>query len=437
MTFENCSEKKEGETVEIYIHIPVCARKCAYCDFLSFPMGRAVQEAYKNALLSEIRSRSDWMISKSTEPEDREVSSVFIGGGTPSIFPAEWIEEILDEVRRFFHIITDAEISIEANPGTVKKRDLEIYRRAGINRISFGCQSADDRELRLLGRIHTWERFLESYTWAREAGFSNINVDLMSALPGQTVESWERSLRSVAELGAEHISAYSLIIEEGTPFYEMYAEADEARRLDTASAGRQPQESTSDDGQIPERDAENGTAERQNGSYGDAAALLPDEESERLMYERTETILAEYGYHRYEISNYTKDGRECRHNVGYWTGIPYLGMGLGASSYDGAARFRNTDELTDYLNGDFEPKEIEYLDTEDLQAECMILGLRMTAGVSEREFADRFGKSTEAVYGPVIRKYEQAGLLERREGRIMLTREGLSLSNTVMADFLP
>ena len=250
--------KKE---LELYIHIPFCVRKCAYCDFLSGPADYEAQKSYKEALIREIENVESFA--------DSEVSSIFIGGGTPSVFSEQWMAEVLEKVYTHFNVRQDAEISIEANPGTVDLGKLAVYRRAGINRISFGCQSGDNRELKLLGRIHTWEEFLESFSMAREAGFSNINVDLMSGLPGQSLASWEDSLYKTAQLKPEHISAYSLIIEEGTPFASQKLE-------------------------------------------------LPDEEEERNMYERTREILENWGYHQYEISNYARPGRECRHNLGYW-----------------------------------------------------------------------------------------------------------------------
>lgn len=422
--------------MELYIHIPFCAKKCGYCDFLSFPAECGTQDRYVEALLREIRSFSGIRQS---------VSSIYIGGGTPSLLPAEMIAEIMHAVRETFHLEPDAEISMEANPGTVHPESLSVYRRAGINRLSFGCQSTDDGELKRLGRIHTFQAFQESFAYAREAGFSNLNVDLMSGLPGQTEESWEKSLRRIAEAGPEHISAYSLIIEEGTPFYEKY------HGVSGLIAGGDP------DARV---------RELEEGQYHlSSEEMLPGEETERRMYDRTEEILAGYGFRRYEISNYARSGRECRHNVGYWTGIPYLGLGLGASSYTGGLRFRNTDDIGTYLQMYAGPEndgrgkmlfggerlsvekienilsetgreEPEFLGKEDLMAEFMILGLRMTSGISKEEFRCRFGEDVMEVYGSTIRKYEDAGLLREERGNLFLTRRGLSLSNTVMADFL-
>ena len=372
--------KKE---LELYIHIPFCVRKCEYCDFLSGPAGKQAQREYMKALFREIDGTEKF--------EDYEVSTIFIGGGTPSVLPGEWIEELMEKVKNHFPVRTDGEISIEANPGTVDESKLQSYRRAGINRISFGCQSGDDEELKMLGRIHTWEEFLESFSLARAVGFSNINVDLMSGLPGQSLSSWEESLEKVAKLQPEHVSAYSLIIEEGTPFA--------LKKLN-----------------------------------------LPDEEEERKMYEKTHEILESYGYHQYEISNYGKPGKECLHNIGYWQRKEYLGLGLGSASLIRERRFHNTGKMERYLAKSDQVGEIrediEKLTRENQMEEFMFLGLRMLEGVSEKEFQEKFGTDLKNIYGDVIKKYIQLGLLEQKGDRLYLTRRGISVSNPVLADFL-
>ena len=422
--------------MELYIHIPFCVKKCGYCDFLSFPAEEKTQRQYVEALIREIRSFSGM---------EQRVSSIYMGGGTPSILPAEGVGEIMSAVRESFQVEEDAEVSMEANPGTVQPESLSLYRRAGINRLSFGCQSADNGELKRLGRIHSFEDFRESFAYAREAGFTNINVDLMSGLPGQTEASWERTLSKIAALGAEHISAYSLILEEGTPFYEKY------HAVSGMIAGGEP------DRLVREMEEERYHLREEE--------QLPGEETERQMYDRTEEVLSGYGFHRYEISNYARKGRECRHNVGYWTGIPYLGLGLGASSYTGHLRFHSTDDIRRYLEVHREPtenerimelfdrknfsldelqdilvcdgqEEPECLGKKDQMAEFMILGLRLVSGVSPSEFRRRFGKDMMEVYGETIRKYETADLLREEGDRLFLTRRGLSLSNVVMAEFL-
>lgn len=373
--------------MELYLHIPFCVKKCAYCDFLSFPQGPDVQRRYADRLIDEIKTASAGF-------RDTTVTSVFVGGGTPSILDSEDMVRIFDALRQNFKIAEDAEISMEANPGTVTEKKLRDYRKAGINRLSFGLQSAENEELKALGRIHTYEEFLESYHMARACGFANINVDLMSALPGQTVESWMETLRKVAELKPEHISAYSLIIEEGTPFFEKYGD-----------------------------------------DRGDG--LLPDEDAERDMYHQTKTFLKELGYERYEISNYAKSGYECRHNIGYWTGVPYLGLGLGASSYINGCRFCNTSDLTEYLECSSVQRcdEIALTDR-DMQEEYFFVGLRLTKGVSLKGFEERFGMKADDVYPGLLGRIVDDGCAEIVDGYFRLTEYGMDVSNYVMAQFL-
>ena len=378
--------------LELYLHIPFCVKKCNYCDFLSAPAEEETRAAYVDALLEEIRGFED--------PEDYEVVTVFFGGGTPSILPGQEIFRIMEALREKFSFRRGAEITLEANPGTVDKEKLSCYKKAGINRLSFGLQSADAEELKKLGRIHTWEKFLESFQLAREAGFSNINVDLMSALPGQTKESWEKTLRQVLALQPEHISAYSLIIEEGTPFYQLY-EKDVERR----DAGEEPE-------------------------------LLPSEEEERAMYEATGRILKEQGYLHYEISNYAKPGRECRHNLGYWQRRDYIGFGLGASTLLNPVRYKNTEDLEAYLGGDFSKKEFFVLTKDNQIEETMFLGLRVLEGVSKEKFREQFSCELRVVYRKELEKLEQEGLLEEEGDFVRLTSRGIDLSNPVLAEFL-
>lgn len=359
--------------LELYIHIPFCIRKCKYCDFLSAPSGKEERAAYVENLCRKIRSHTELA-------EAYRVVTIFVGGGTPSILEEEQIRQIFTAVRETFQIEESAEITIEMNPGTVTEEKLRTYKEIGINRLSIGLQSADDRELAALGRIHTFGEFLDTYRMARKAGFENINIDLMSAIPHQTRESYERTLRTAAELGPEHISAYSLIIEEGTPFYEKYGE-------------------------------------------GKHAADLPDEDTERLMYEDTKRILEEYGYHRYEISNYAKDGRECRHNLGYWERAEYLGIGSGAASLIDNVRFT-------------EDGEPERLSIKEQMAEYMFLGLRKIKGVSKQRFAECFGSSMEDIYGNVIEDMKKKGLLQEQGDSVRLTERGIDVSNYVMSEFL-
>ena len=373
--------------MELYLHMPFCVRKCAYCDFLSFPSGAETQRMYAKRLMEDI----DVMGKRYGEIP---VETIFIGGGTPSVPDSGLIVEIMEHVRHAFHVADGAEISMEANPGTVTREKLTDYRKAGINRLSFGLQSANDRELKLLGRIHTWAEFLESFTLARECGFANLNIDLMSALPGQNCESWKETLSRVTDLDPEHISAYSLIIEEGTPFGERYG-SEEGRKL------------------------------------------LPDEDSEREMYHETKRFLKDCGYERYEISNYAKPGRECRHNIGYWTGVPYLGLGLGASSYLDGCRFTVNPDMKQYLEekpGMF--ADIEKLTKKDMEEEFFYVGLRMTAGVSLSEFERRFGISAKEVYPGLMETFVKEKAARFEGDRFVLTDYGLDVSNYIMAQFL-
>lgn len=369
--------------LELYVHIPFCVRKCQYCDFLSGPSDEETKDRYIEALLKEIRAAE--------HTEDYEIVSVFIGGGTPSALKAEAIASIMSTLQEQFFFCEDAEVTIEANPGTVDLEKLTIYRNVGINRLSLGLQSTDAEELKLLGRIHSYEEFLKSYEWAREAGFSNINIDLMFAIPGQTGEAWRQHLYQVAELNPEHISAYSLIIEEGTPFAE--------QNLD-----------------------------------------LPDEDTEYQMYEDTAEILERYGYRQYEISNYAKQGYMCRHNAGYWQRREYLGFGLGASSLYRGMRFSNTRRMQEYLKESRNPdqirKDVTVLSRNEQIEEFMFLGLRMTEGISEKKFEENFNVRLMDIYGDILQKYEETGFMEHIETKWRLTRKGIHVSNHILADFL-
>ena len=369
--------------LELYVHIPFCVRKCQYCDFLSGPSDEETKDRYIEALLKEIRAAE--------HTEDYEIVSVFIGGGTPSALKAEAIASIMRTLQEQFFFCEDAEVTIEANPGTVDLEKLTIYRNVGINRLSLGLQSTDAEELKLLGRIHSYEEFLKSYEWAREAGFSNINIDLMFAIPGQTGEAWRQHLYQVAELNPEHISAYSLIIEEGTPFAE--------QNLD-----------------------------------------LPDEDTEYQMYEDTAEILERYGYRQYEISNYAKQGYMCRHNAGYWQRREYLGFGLGASSLYRGMRFSNTRRMQEYRKESRNPdqirKDVTVLSRNERIEEFMFLGFRMTEGISEKKFEENFDVRLMDVYGDILQKYEETGFVEHIETKWRLTRKGIHVSNHILADFL-
>lgn len=378
--------------LELYIHIPFCVKKCSYCDFLSAPATEQTREAYMAALFAEIEGRAK-------DYKDRIVTSVFIGGGTPSLLSGDRINQLMEHIREGFTLAEDAEITMEVNPGTATAEKFTAFHAAGINRLSIGMQSAQEKELKMLGRIHDFGSFVQVYREAVEAGFTNINVDVMSGLPGQTLASYRDTLEKVLHLEPmpQHISAYSLIVEEGTPFAAM------AER-----------------GELP----------------------LPEEDTERAMYEETIEVLAKYGFHRYEISNYALDGYECRHNVGYWIRRDYLGFGIGAASLIDNVRFQNGRDLNTYLAHSFACREEEQsLTTQEQMEETMFLGLRLVRGVSYEDFEKQYGKSPEEVYGEVIAKNVADGLLTVREeenrGRYLaLTKRGLDLSNYVMAQFL-
>lgn len=399
------------KNLEIYVHVPFCVRKCAYCDFLSFPGNQRMQREYTEKLVEEMKYQS-------ARAKEYQVVSVFIGGGTPSILNIEDMAAILHALKDGFEILPDAEITMEANPGTVTPEALSCYREAGVNRISMGLQSADDKELRYLGRIHTYDEFLKSYQRVRMAGFDNVNVDLISAIPGQTLESWKNTLKKVTMLKPEHISAYSLIVEEGTPYYDRYGEHVEMENHSLTPEERHRLMSLPD---------------------------LPDEDTEREMYYLTQEFLKEQGYERYEISNYSKKGYECRHNIGYWTGMEYLGLGLGASSYMNGCRFHNTSIYNEYCSARLDREEVfegvlrqefERLTIEERMEEYMFLGLRLTKGVSAHGFVSSFGQNIRNVYGPVLHQMEKDGLMEFKDGFYRLTSRGIDISNYVMSRFL-
>ncbi len=378
--------------LELYVHIPFCEEKCRYCDFLSFRADDSEKKAYVNQLIEEIKAQGQ-------NYGEYLVSSIFIGGGTPTTLSGIWILDIMNAIRENFIVETDAEVSIECNPGTLSKSKIMHIKKAGINRISFGLQSSIEEELKELGRIHTYKDFLQSYQLAREYGFTNINVDLMSGLPNQTIDSYKTTLKRVCALKPEHISAYSLIIEPDTPFFDKYG---------------------SEEGSM----------------------LLPDENIDREMYALTKNILREHGYERYEISNYAKLGRECRHNIGYWTGVSYLGLGVGASGYVMNRRFHVESDYRKYMSvkmqQDITPlyRDLEELDIKANMEEFMFLGLRLTRGVSRHEFNERFGVDMFEVFDRQIKRNMMLKLMEYNSPNLRLTEKGLDLSNMVMSDFL-
>ena len=383
--------------MELYVHIPFCVQKCKYCDFLSGNYDVKLRERYTYALISEIESYKERF-------KDEVITSIYIGGGTPTYLEVVFMQRILDAVFANFNVAKDAEISMECNPGTGSLEAFKIYRHLGVNRLSIGLQSANDDELELLGRVHDYKKFEQTYREAQLAGFDNINVDLMSGLPYQTWNKLSESIKKVVHLKPAHISLYSLIIEEGTEFYEKYGE-DVKRRdndLDTVA--------------------------------------LPDLDEEYELLKNAQAMLSEAGYHQYEISNFAKEGKECKHNIGYWRRVPYLGVGIGAASLVDEVRYSNERDITKYislLEADESPRveEIE-LSKRDAISEYMYLGLRMNEGIHRQTFYELFGNTVEGLYDKVIKKNEALGLLKVAEGRIFLTEKGMDVANQVMADFL-
>ena len=369
--------------MELYIHVPFCVRKCAYCDFLSGPSSRGERTKYVQALLGEMRAVRETVGEK--------ITSVYIGGGTPSLLEEDLLALLLKEVNERFYLLPGAEFTMECNPGTLGEEKLAILREWGVNRLSLGLQSPRDEDLRLLGRIHTYQEFLQSYTLARRAGFANIGIDLMYGLPGQKREHWAENLDIVASLGPEHLSCYCLAIEEGTPFSRM--------KLD-----------------------------------------LPDDEVQGEMFEDTAEILKKYSLHQYEFSNYARPGFPSRHNVGYWTGEDYLGVGLGAASLIRGKRFSNTRDMSEYLSLSRHPAQIRkdevVLAPSERMSEYLFLGLRLTRGISLAGFEKSFGVPLMRIFGEAVEKHRRLGMLTLSGDSLALTRQGILVSNQVLCDFL-
>lgn len=387
----------EKKNLELYVHIPFCVKKCGYCDFLSFACDERTQQDYVKALIREINYYGPMM-------KDYEVSTVFVGGGTPSWLLEESMQDIFTALFCNFDIRPDAEITMECNPGTLTARKLLVYKNCKINRLSIGLQSANDDELKILGRIHTYDQFLKTYEMARVAGFSNINVDLMSGLPYQTTEKFVHSLKKVISLKPEHISVYSLMIEKGTPFYDEY-------KFDAVKQ-----------------------------EAGMPTEVLPTEDENYRIYKETQYRLKQAGYEQYEISNYAHKGKACRHNIGYWTRENYLGMGLGASSLIENVRYENRKDLYEYMDASWDGTNLrssaDPVSRKAQMEEYMFLGLRMNQGISRSDFERCFGVAIEAIYRDVLEELKEEELLYMQEGRIALTDKGMDLSNYAMSKFL-
>ena len=385
------TKNRNKKTTGVYVHIPFCVRKCNYCDFLSFAGDEAVKERYVDMVCSEIEAYC----------RDRSITAdtVFIGGGTPSVLKPKLIERLMDAVRTGFSLTEDCEMTIEANPGTVDGEKAEVFKSSGINRISLGVQSMDDDLLRRLGRIHSRKDFLKTYELLRNKGFDNINTDLMFSLPGQNFEKWKNTLEETADLKPEHISFYSLIIEEGTPFYE----------------------------------------EWKKGSLEEIS-----DDDDRKMYHFASEMLNEKGYVHYEISNAALPGRESKHNLKYWSMEEYAGFGLGAHSFVEGVRYENTRDMEEYLKlyakaPDLWEERYNVINrntVKDNAEEFVFTGLRKLEGIYKDDFAKLVGNDIYDIYSKEINKMVNEGLLKDHGSRIALTKKGIDISNYVMREFI-
>jgi len=378
----------------LYIHIPYCRKKCPYCAFFSEEHTEGDLVGYSELLLQEMH-----LAAGETE-RPRKLDSIYFGGGTPSLVAPQQIALLIQEAERLFGLSAQAEITLEANPGTIDLQKLTDFHQAGINRLSLGVQSFDDGMLTTLGRIHTAEQALTAFTAARRAGFDNIGIDLIHALPGQTSELWLKELQQAVQLAPEHLSIYGLSIEEGTPFACRYA---------------------------------------------DGGPLLPGEDLSADMFEMADELMEAAGYEHYEIANYARAGFRSRHNSGYWYRDGYLGLGAGAHSFlrdtEYGTRSSNAADLDDYRTalqrGSLPRRDITPLSREDAMAESIFLGLRMSDGVHYAEFEKEFGIGLPDVFGPELELLQKQGLLSKDSERIRLTRRGMLLSNQVFQKFLP
>lgn len=389
----------------IYIHIPFCIKKCDYCDFISYPNCYELQDKYVEKLLKEIEENKELL-------KNNFVNTIYIGGGTPSSIKPELIEKILKKIYNIigYNIDTEnekerlkkslkqnsnIEITIEVNPGTVTKNNLQLYKNCGINRLSIGLQSTNDRLLKEIGRIHNYNQFLNTYNWAKEVGFNNINVDLMLGLPNQSISDLKESLEKITNLNPNHISVYSLIVEEGTKIEE---------------------------------------------NINSGKLKLPDDEDERMQYHYTKNYLELKGYKHYEISNFAKPGFESKHNVNCWDQKQYVGFGVAAHSYINGIRYANTDSLKDYLNinGRFKEYQIieEKQDKIGTEKEFMMLGFRKLDGISISKFKEKFGENPLYLFRNEINKLVEENLIEVDLDNIKLTNKGLDLANLVFEEFI-
>ncbi len=361
----------------LYIHVPFCIKKCKYCDFVSYTGMENEHEKYVDALLEEAEKY-----------KNTKVDTVFIGGGTPTCLAPATMDRLLEGIRKIFCILPDAEFSVEANPGTVSDEKLRILKNSGVNRLSIGVQSFDDEQLKLLGRIHDKSCALKTIENANKY-FSNINIDIMTAIPHQSAESLMATLQTAVNTGAKHLSCYSLIIEDGTEFHKLYSEG---------------------------------------------CLELCTEDEDRSMFSELCGYLAQQGYERYEISNFAKDGARCRHNMKYWKTEEYIGLGAAAHSYMDFKRYYNFSDLKKYISSPGVPEEVIELSIDDRMSEYVIMALRTSDGVSYNEFKNRFGKNFNEVYPEKLKKYEK--FLKQTPDGFALTDCGFDISNSIMCQFI-
>lgn len=364
----------------LYVHIPFCLKKCKYCDFNSFCFSEADKERYLKALFCEM-----------DKYKGTSCDTVFIGGGTPTSLNTEEMSQLLKKINECFTLSENCEFTVEANPKTVDKEKLDVMLKSGVNRLSVGVQSFNDNELLKLGRVHSKREAIETIRLARDCGFKNISIDLMCAIPDQTTDSFKKNLEKAFLLNPEHISCYSLILEENTPLFNEYKKG---------------------------------------------LLNLPDEDTEREVYELACSELEKNGYYQYEISNFAKEGFESRHNIKYWQCREYIGLGLSAHSYLDGMRYSNTDNFSSYINGDFGEYGKEILTENDKMSEFMFMGLRMVEGVSEAEFYSRFHMDFKKVFERPLLKFIKLGMIEEENGYFRLTHKALSVSNQIMCEFI-
>ncbi|MDY3928245.1 MAG: radical SAM family heme chaperone HemW [Clostridia bacterium] len=364
----------------LYIHIPFCIRKCKYCDFVSY----CGQEENYDLYIEKLSEEAE-------EFKGENIDSVFIGGGTPTILSSAQLSKLLRTINNNFNISPDCEFSIEANPKTLDKEKLQILKYGGVNRISVGVQSFCDEELKKIGRIHNAENAYNTLVMIKDAGFENLNIDLMLSLPGQNEDSLLKTLNRAMEISPTHISCYSLILEEGTRLFEEY----------------------------------------QSGIYSET-----DDDYDRYLYHMTIDYLKKHGYDRYEISNFSKPGFQCRHNIKYWNCDEYIGLGTAAHSYYDSRRTYNTSKLSEYLKGNFHSDDITFLDREDKIKEYIIMRLRLAEGINENDFFMRFHEKFSDRYTAVTDKLIKLGLMSKDKNNYFLTERGTDISNSVMCEFL-